>query len=91
MNLSLAVQDVTHSGLSTYLSKVAGLIIIPRLPRRYSSHETCATSANGMVRPCSCPPAISRPPVTGAGWMNESKACRARSRTWPVAMPGVSG
>jgi hypothetical protein len=32
MNVSRAVQDVTHSELSTYLS-VAGLILIPRLRR----------------------------------------------------------
>ena len=50
MNLSRAVQDVTHSEFSTYLSKVAGLILIPRLPRRYSSHTTCATSAVGPGR-----------------------------------------
>ena len=48
MNLSRAVQDVTYSEFSTYLSKVAGLILIPRLPGRYSSHTTRATSAMGL-------------------------------------------
>jgi hypothetical protein len=33
MNLARAVQDATHSEFSTYLSKVAGLILIPSLPR----------------------------------------------------------
>jgi hypothetical protein len=62
MNLSRAVQDVTHSELSTYLSKVAGLILIPRLPRRYSSHTTCATSASGRKRRFDHRPATSGPP-----------------------------
>jgi hypothetical protein len=47
MNLSRAVQDVTHSQFSTYLSKVPGLIHIPPPSRRYSSRTTCANSAMG--------------------------------------------
>ena len=64
MNLSRAVQDVTHSELSTYLSKVAGLILIPRLPRRYSSHTTCATSAMGHFQTSDRVRARSVPPST---------------------------